>query len=637
MLNKTDLNTRELPKDGETLSRDLTLEVRNYDEKQRTVEVAFSSETEIDRGFGKEVLSHDAKSVRLDRLNSGAAVLVEHDSRDQVGAVLSARIDGDRVGRAILKFSKSARGSEVFEDVRDGIRKMISVGYRVYKWSVDYQTNSDVVRALDWEPHEISFVAVPHDASVGVGRSLDEPNQPQSNEVIPTMPDKKPETGTSPAIETRNQPNQGTAPAADPKPTVDVEQVTRQARADEVTRINQIRAMAEAHDAEELGRQATEEGWTYDKFNRSVLDLIGTRNNEARATSRKTGNPDLSRRDREKFSLLRVMHALGNPNDRAAQEGARHEFEVSEAGAAKFGSDFSVRGCFVPPEVLGGYEGQRALSAGTATDGAELVAQDLLAESYIEVLRNAMVVRQAGATFLPGLVGNVDIPRQTAGASSTWITAEDGDATEGEPQFDQVQMSPKDLAAYTEVTRRLLQQSTPAIEGIVRRDLAVAQALGIDSAALYGSGASGQPEGISNVTGINAFNFAAAGPTYPETVRMVKEVILDNALMGSLAYIIDPSGWEDAMTTEKATNTAQFIMSDDRINGYQSYVTAQVTAEDWFFGNWSDLLVAEWGGLEINVDPYTHSLKGKIRFITFKSCDLGVRHPVSFCFCNDGV
>jgi HK97 family phage major capsid protein len=201
-------------------------------------------------------------------------------------------------------------------------------------------------------------------------------------------------------------------------------------------------------------------------------------------------------------------------------------------------------------------------------------------------------------------------------------------------------MSPKDLACYTEVSRRLLQQSTPSIEAIVRNDLAIAQALGIDAAALYGSGSSGQPRGIANQTGINVLDLAAADPTYAEIVRIITLVMEDNALMGSPTWLLDANGWEALSTTPKQGSGVEgnFILGDnDRIKGYPYIQSQQVTAEHYFFGDFSQLLVGEWGGLEINVDPYTHSLKGKVRYVTFKTCDVAVRQPKAFCHAHDGI
>jgi len=636
--------TRTLEKDykGAKFERSFYLKRENVNVDERTVELAFSSEAEIERWFGVEILDHNPESVRLDRLRNGGAVLVNHNIGQQVGVTLSANIDKDKRARAVVKFSRSQFADEIFNDVNDGIRSLVSVGYMIHGYKEEKKDGINYIRATDWEPYEISFVSIPADVSVGVGRSDD---------LINLDPEgKRMENETEETVVTKTETR--AAPPVAFNPDAELAKMRKQ----ESQRVESIRAMAGEQNLDELGRQAIDEGWTYEDFNERALKEIGKRNAKAREESEESGDVGLSRRERQRFSFTRLMLALGHPQDRAAQRAAGFELEVSDAAAKKFGDDFTVRGAFIPQEVLFGgvsdieldsiYRGMRLqqlnlkrdLSAGTATDGAELVATNLLAGSFIDVLRNSMVTAKAGVRMLPGLTGIVDIPRKTSGSAAGWISAEDGDASNSDAQFDQVSLSPKDLACYTQVTRRLLLQSTPAIDGLVRDDLAVAIALGLDLATLYGSGAAGQPTGVRNQTGINTFNFAAAAPTYAEAVRMVKEVMADNALLGSLGYIIDPAGWEDAMTTAKAANTAVFLMDDNgKINGYNAHVTKQVTAEDWFFGNWADCLVGEWGGLELNVDPYTHSLKGKIRYVIFKTADVAVRHPESFIHCNDGV
>ena len=605
---------------GQTLERSIKIEsARAMDDEVREIEIAFSSEAPYERWFGVEVLRHDAESVMLDRLEGGAAVLVNHDSGDQVGVVASARIDDDKVGRAVIRFSKSQRGQEVYQDVKDGIRQLVSVGYRIDQYEIQERKDEpDLVTVTRWQPYEVSIVAIPADTSVGVGRSVDKPkplNIPATKEdTIMSEADVKPVT-----------------------PVIDRDAELRSIRTEESRRTDSIRQIADRYELESLGRDAVSEGWSVEQFNAKALEKIGERNSAARAESSHDGEVDLSDRDRKEFSLVRMMDALSNPNDRAAQTRAGFELEVSAEAVRGFGNDFKVRGQFVPQSLL---SGQRDLTAGTATDGAELVATNLLSSSYIEVLRNASSVTRAGMTILSGLVGNLDIPRQTSAAGSTWISAEDGDATEGEPQFDQVSMSPKDLACYTEVSRRLLQQSTPSIEGLVRNDLAVAQALGIDKAALYGTGSSGQPTGISATTGINVLDLAAADPTYAEIVKMIALVMADNALTGRPMFILEANGWEALSTTAKQGSGVEgnFILGDnDTVKGYPYIMSNQVTSEQYFFGDFSQLLCGEWGGLEINVDPYTHSLKGKIRYVTFKTVDLAVRQPTAFCHAHDGI
>ena len=603
------------------LERTFTIQSRAVDDEARTVEISFSSEEPYERYFGSEVLSHNPQSVRLARLNGGAAVLVNHDSGDQVGVVDSARIDGDMKGRAVIRFSKSQRGQDVFQDVKDDIRQLVSVGYRIHRYeTVEREGMSDLVTVTDWEPFEVSIVAIPADATVGVGRSAEE------------------------LLETKIKAKQKEVHMETIKEEVQVEAVTFDAtaertkiRTEEKNRTEAIRGLSDLHDLGDLAKQGISEGWSLTDFNKKALEVVGERNQKARTESRHSGEVDLSPKDRQEFSMIRLMDAISNPNDRSAQNRAGFELEVSAESQRGFGSDFKCRGEFVPDSLL---SGKRDLSAGIATDGAELVANNLLADSYIEVLRNAMVTAQAGITILPGLIGNVSIPRQTSGAASTWISAEDGDATEGEAQFDQVTLTPKDLACYTEVTRRLLLQSTPAIEGIVRRDLAMAQALGIDKAVLYGTAASGQPRGIKNQTGVQTLDLAAASPTYAEIIIMVRKVLAGNALTGTPQWLISPAGWEALSTTPKQGSGVEgnFILGENnRIAGYERQVSNQVTTEEYFFGDFSQVMLGEWGGLEINVDPFTQSLKGRIRYITFKTCDVAVRQPGSFCYAHDGI
>lgn len=611
------------PADLQRLERQFQLNREAVDEEARTIEVAFSSEEPYDRGFGIEILDHGPGAVDLSRLNGGGAVLVDHNTKDHVGVVEVARVDSDRKGRAVLRFGRGARASEIFQDVVDGIRQLISVGYRWHTYEITEGKNgaADEYRVTEWIPYEISLVAVPADPTVGVGRSGRQSNSIHTVEDPPMEPKKKSDDNT---------PQVAAAPAA---PTVDLKKERESWQKAEQQRYRDIMIEADAHDAHEMGLEHFEKGASLAQFQTALLEHIGKRNNEVR--SRHDANMDdslgMSRREVEKFSFLRIMNALANPQDLKAQQAAGYEREVSSAAAGKLGIE--ARGFFIPTDILG-----RTLSAGTATDGAELVSDDLLVGSFIEALRNRLVVMAAGATVLPGLVGNVDVPRQTSRTAAGWIATEDGDAAASEPQFDQVSLTPKDLAAYTEVTRRLRMQSSLSIENLVRNDLIYAAAKAIDAGALYGTGLTGQPKGVANQTGINTFDFAAADPVYAETVRMIKECMLDNADMGRLAYIIDPEGWEAGMTKEKATGTAKFIISENNtINGYPYHMTNQVTAEDWFFGNWADLLIGMWGGLELNVDPYTHSLKGKTRYVMFQTVDTAVRHPESFCHCNDGA
>ena len=229
----------------------------------RTVELAFSSEQPYERWWGIEILDHNTKSVRLDRLESGGAVLCDHDVRDIVGVIESVRIDGDLVGRSVVRFGKSARADEVFNDVIDGIRKSVSVGYIIHKAEL-VETGKDVddtYRVTDWEPYEISLVSVPADASVGVGRSAGEEspvieipllNSTQEKSIM----DKTPEQ------------------FAEEKRAAE-EKARTEARAAEQKRTNEILTVGADHadiGGNEMAREAIANGDSIDGFQKKLLD-----------------------------------------------------------------------------------------------------------------------------------------------------------------------------------------------------------------------------------------------------------------------------------------------------------------------------------------------------------------------------
>ena len=630
---------------SETFTRSFVVERKAVDEEARTVELAFSSEEPVERWFGEEVLDHSSQSVRLDRLNGGAALLVDHNSRDQVGVVVSAQVDADLRGRAVVRFSRSDRGKEILQDVVDEIRTLVSVGYKIHKYTVEERAGqADLIRVTDWEPYEISMVSIPADATVGVGRSADlSKGQLITEETAKELLEAIRSTLNTQSNEERDMDPKDKDKKNDAPVINEQEQLTK-LRTQETTRIDSIRAIADKHGLDELGREAIKEGWDVARFNAEALNKVGEKNNAARSTMNEEVDIDLSDKEHRSFSMIRLMESLSNPNDRSAQTRAGFELEVCAEAEKKMPGDFKARGIYIPPSIMDRARGSRAdlarqqmraLSAGTATDGAELVATDLLPSAFIELLRANMATFAAGIRMLPGLIGNVDIPRQVSGATAAWLSTEGANATEGEPQFDQVTLRPKDLAVYTEVTRRLTQQSSPSIEMLVREDLYMAQALALDLAVLYGSGASGQPQGILGDTNVDVPTISSAtAPTYAEFVNLIATILASKALRGQAQFIISPATWAHVMTSPKQVGGVEgnFIMTENRIAGYNAPYSQQLNADDFVFGDFTQIIMGEWGGLEINVDPYTKALSGGKRFIMFKTCDIANRHPEAFSF-----
>ena len=583
--------------------RTIDLSKHSYlDEEKRVVRMGVSSEEPVERSFGMEVLGHSAEDINMEFISSGRApLLLDHDMEKQIGVIEEFKLDETaKRTTAVVRFGKSALAREVFEDVADGIRMNISVGYRVDKLTRMNKDDETYYKA-QWTPMEVSSVSVPADQSrlVGVGRSKDK--QTINNIEVITMENKDINLD-----EVRTQ-------------TID------EAKAEFKRNSKEIIDLAARHNKRDLADKAIADGVSVEEFRGVLLENIS--NNQPLETPSEIG---MSKEEVRDFSLIKAIRAMANPSDRKAQEDAAFEFECSAEAARQYGKD--AQGIMLPAEVLRSW-GKRDLNT---SDDSTLVAEDYRGNDFIDILRNESSVMQAGATILRGLQGNVVIPKKTAGASAGWIATEGAASAESEFTAGSVTMTPKVIGAHTDVTRLLLQQSSLDVENLIRDDLTKSIATAIDLGALAGSGSSGQPTGIASTSGINTTTFAAANPTWAEIVAMESAVANDNALTGSLGYICRPADFGTLKTTEKATGTAQFVVSpDNSMNGYNVVRSNQVTSGDFYFGNFADLLIGMYGGLDITVDPYALSTSGGVRIVALQTVDVAVRHAVSFCKSSD--
>ncbi len=617
-----------------TLYREMKFTRESLDEGKRTIELAFSSEFPVPRWWGNEVLDHGAKSVRLGLLRDGAPLLLDHDRTKQIGVVESVKIGSDRIGRAVVRFGKSALAEEIFNDVLDEIRSKVSVGYNVYDLLLESrEADVETYRLTDWEPFEISLVSIPADPSVGVGRSL-EPliKQARNKNMTPE------EIAAAEAAAKDARRAATPAPQAQPPPaaaqTVDVRAIEDRARVAEQERTRgllELGAKFPQYKADELAREFISSGKSVDDLSKAILERVGT------GKFTPTADIGLTEKETKGYSIVRALDFLANPSDRGVIEAASFEIECSRAAAEKAGKD--SKGLMVPHEVLRTLMPQSArrdLVAGTFSAGGATISQELLTGSFIELLRNRLILAQLGVTTLNGLVGNISIPRQTAGAPVYWV-GENQAATEGQATFDQVTMSPKTVAGYTDVSRRLLKQSSMDVENLMRNDLAAAVALGIDLAGLYGLGTTNQPLGLKNTTGVQTKDFGADTPTFAEIVDLETKVATSNADFGNLAYATNATMRGAMKSTQKVSGQAIMLWEDDELNGYGAKVSNQIAIGDLWFGNWADLIIGLWGGLDLMVDPFSQSTTGAVRVTAFQDVDVACRRPVSFVRGNNNL
>lgn len=614
-------------KPGTHVERAFAVQREAVNVEARTVELAFASELPYERWWGVEVLDCTPTAMRQGRIGNGRApLLCDHDTRDQVGVVQSVTIGADRVARAVVRFGKGERASEIFQDVVDGIRANVSVGYLIHKAQL-VETNDDgddTYRVTDWEPYEVSIVSVPADASVGVGRSAEDPRIA----IEQAAPASAPEFLSPPATtEQRNmqapdttQAVQAAAPAA---PALNISADAANIRKAEQARVSEILAVGDqfaAQGGREIALRAIEAGQNVDAVRAEIMNALA-----AKQTSAVT-HLDMTPAEVKRFSVLRAVRAMVEKDPRVAGI----EREANAAICKRLGIPEAPNGGFFVPMDVQGHK--RDLTVGTATAGGNLVATDLAASSFIELLRARSVVAALGATMLPGLVGAVAIPKQTGAATAYWLANEAAAATESQQTIGQVPLAPKNLAAYTEVSRQLMLQSTPAADQLVMADFARVLGLAVDLAALEGPGTGGAPTGIAATAGIGSVTGTTLG--LAGIVEFQTDVASGNALTPNSAYVTTPSVAALLMQRQRFASTDTPLWTgnvlDGNVMGYRGATTTQLTAASMIFGDFSNVVIGEWGFLEIALNPYASFAAAITGIRAIQTVDVAIRQAAAF-------
>lgn len=571
------------------------------------ITAALSSELAVRTPWGDETLVHAPEAVNLSRASMGLPLLIDHDHTRQLGRVVNIRIENRRLLGDLI-FSDRAEVAGIRADVVAGLRPDLSIGYSIDE--VENGPDAGAYRATRWTLIEVSSVLVPADHSVGVGRSLSE-----RNVIMPTT--TAPETGTTTTPET------GTTVARD-----NGTQAERQ-------RVLNIQAMGDRLNCRDLASDAVSQGWTVDQFtaayrNRSAPG-ISIRTPEA------TGGDEFSRLQRE-FSLVRAIRDMCDGGRLTGREA-----EVSQELGRRNGGT-APKGIYVPTGILA----ERTQLVGTAGIAGNLVGQEFRDQDFIMPLRTRSVIMQSGATVLTDLVGNAVLPRQTGVTSGAWI-AEDAEADETDLTFDQVTLTPKTVSGRISWSRQAALQALPAMESIVRMDLAEQLGIALDAAAIAGTGASNQPRGILETSGIGSVAIGTNGgaPTFDHMVDLESALTNANADAGQLAYLTNSKMRGKLKKTLEASSAGseKVWRPDNTVNGYTALASNNVPSNltkgsgtnlsAMIFGNWQDLLIGLWGAMDLIVDPYTFSSRGRVRISAFLSADIAVRRPASFAAIMD--
>lgn len=596
----------------------------------REVLISFSSEARYlrhdwdrDEDFW-EVLGHGPGEVDLTRLNSGAAPLLKDHMPvldAKIGTVARAWVEGDR-GKALVRFSETPASDDILARVRAGDVTCVSVGYAITRAErMPDQDGHPVVRVTRWVPKEISFVAIPADPSVGYGRA------DQDGAATITITEKEADMPNTPETETRDDTRTPAQPRQPATPETRGDTGITDALTAERRRVAEIDAIAERFDMPTTAtRAAIEKGVSVDAFRAQVMDHIASdEQQEQRGNATRIG---MTEREARAFSITNVVRFLMNPNDRT-RERAAFELEASRAVGDSLGRE--AEGVFIPSDVLMDSNYLRSQNTGTPAQGGVLVAQDYRAGSFIELLRNRMALTGRGVRLLQGLTGNVDIPKQTGGGTFYWF-GEDGEPTDTEASFGLVSMTPHSAGMAIPFTRRMAQQGTPDIEALVRDDLLKGMALGLDKTALVGHASPDAPDGLRDKIFASAIDWAASAtmPDEDGLIDLETAVADSNADVGDLAYMFSPATVGHLKKQRDGDGRRLEVVKDGMANDYAYTRTKQMNDGEAIFGNWSDLIIGMWSGLDLRVDTSTKAASdGKVLRV-FADIDTAVRNLESF-------
>lgn len=622
-------------------------------------EMVISTEAPYERWFGIEILRHSAEAIDLKRLADGRhPLLLGHDTEKQIGVIDRAWIDENRQLRGAPRFSRSALGQEIEQDVKDKIRTLVSVGYfideieevekaadgteTVVRRMIGYEFEREMRslhgefwnragpsagRAKDstpptfvvtrWQPFEASVVPVPADVDAGFGKSAGVDPDP-----IPAAPAAAVATPTTPKIIIVKD-----SKMSEQKTPAELE----------IERRDGIAALAEQYSKylkPNDGPDAVRNGKSVDQFKDLIIEKMTSAHTDARAIQ-----VGLTQSEVRRYSFSKALCAAVTGDWREAGL----ERECSEAMAKIMGR--AAEGFYLPPEVF-----KRDFNVGTTSEAGNLVATDLRSDLYTDVLRNNLVMARLGARVLGGLSGNIDIPRKTT-ASTIGTTSEVGSATETAPVTAKVTLSPKRATAYVEVSKQALLQSGMSLEAMIRDDLLQGVAVHVESQCLNGVGSTNQMTGIRNTASIGTVAGGTDGlaPSWANMVALETACANSNAEPDRLAgYLLNTKTRGKLKTTQLGTNLP-FIWQNGAqpVNGYRAEVTnnlpsnitkgtsTTVCSAALFGSDWSMATIGLFGAPDITVDPYSKADTGQVKITLNQFADFGVRHPACFAKIED--
>lgn len=620
---------------------------------QYEFEIAFSSTLPYQRQFWDEqnqemvvldeILVHTPEAVDLSRLNNNAPLLFNHNFDNHIGVVCNARIDADNVGRALVKFSKHGTlANDIRNKVIEGTMEKISVGYDIKEYHIDYAKSQLIVSK--WIPHEISWVTVPADDSVGLNRSLNtitvnlgakrdmtkeqieeikEEQESAQVEETPVEENKESEVEETQERQVEeNKENENLEDGKDAKHPESVdddsstvreteevkeereaapveeektEEVAERSEEDE----EEIRAIARELniDDEELKRALAIKDMTPEAFRTKALNNI---------TNVQRNNEQIKDSKMEKtFDLNNVIRSLV---DGAALGANEAEYSAMAAGAAmQRGRAARGGSVFVPAAAL------RAASEGNTKATLTAVTDEkLLTESYIEMLLPASCLGRLGVTVLSGLNSPIAVPKMTASSVEAFgFVDENGSAPESKASFENVKMAPKTFAGGNPISRQSL-KTVPNIATLITDHINKAVRIKLEQLILSDKDNTRGPKGLVKQLVDGGRVTKKAAFSYKDFLKEIAALTDAGVPAQSIKFAMSGATAAELESTLKDNGVSGYIIENGKLAGYDVVTSGVIPADHIVLGDFSGIMIGEWGGLELDMDDTTYRAQSAI-------------------------
>jgi HK97 family phage major capsid protein len=609
-------------------TRALTFDLASRATDDETIPVVVSTDAPVEMPDGPEILVHRADAVDLQR--APLPIIATHKSGQiNVGIVDGLRVDGGKL-RGVAKFGSRAEAAEYRADVLSGIIRSVSAGYRRLNGTVRKDGTLVTTR---WMPTHVAMIAEPADIGSGFfradetrivvsGENIEVVHTTETVRATSEVPQTQSAQAAKGAVAMSDQDNAAAGASADKQ--VQVSGGGNMAAEMEQGRIRAIQNLCKSFKITDDYRDMwVGSGQSVEEVSEDIMGIVKLREANNPKVDSRLG---LTNREVKQFSFARALMAAAT----GKWDGAGFELECSRTIYQKTGKPIEPNKFSVPYEIQ---EMKRDLTVASSSGGGFLVST--ANQSFIEMLRNRTVVYQLGVNRLPGLVGSVTIPKQTAAATPVWLANEASTITESAQTFGQLALTPHTVGAYVEISRQLLLQSAPAAEQIAMSDVANVAAIAVDLSVLAGTGGSGQPTGISATGSIGAFTGTSLAS--PGILDAQSDVLGANVMPVSPGYVTTAAVAALLMARPELPSTGttrlwQGAMLNGSLFGVRAMVSAQMATATMLFGDWDKCVVGEWGTLEIETNPYANFQAGIIGIRAMITIDVGVRYAGAFSY-----